>query len=379
MARVAVVGVGGMGRKHLEVLSSLPGVDVAAVCDLDPERLADLAVERFRGVDAMLDATPLDLVVVATPPVERVGPVEATLGRGVAVLCEKPLAITLEAADRMLDAADGADRILAVHHQLRCSPALTRCREWIESGRIGEVVGVRGHGKAGRRAGIELLEIGIHLADTMVALFGAPGWCAASVFEGDRLAEPGDVRPSQVVAPDEADHGPVLGTRVAASYGFPGGVLGELHFHGFEERRPSNCGIEVIGTRGRLAWHCSRFVERPLWYLPRPQVGTPDEAGDWKPVDVPEPGNRGLVEAHHRQLLAALDGTAGVPCDGRQGRVALEMVLAVYRSHEEAGRRVPLPGSSRAHCRDEGRRGRVSRPGASFVGPLDSAGELYSR
>jgi predicted dehydrogenase len=346
--RVGIVGCGRMAEKHLAVLSASPDFTVAGVCDVAADRRAaasHLAPEAmtFERHDEMYERAMLDLAVVATPPTCRTSPVIDALARRLPVLSEKPLAVELRAADAMVEAAARTGVPLAVHHQYRMSDALHRCRELISAGHIGEVVLLRGRGKAGRRAGIELLEIGTHLADTMSVLAGRPEWCAATVLEGGRLAQPDDVRRSTEVAPDETDFGDVMGTRIVANYGFANGVIGEMHFLGYEERMPENYGVDVLGTKGQLALRCSRHVATPLWHLPRPMEGGPAQLGDWRVVDVPGQGNEDLVEAFYAAMLRALRDGAPVPCTGRDGASALEMVLAAHRSHREGGRRVALP------------------------------------
>lgn len=347
--RVGLIGCGRMGMKHASVLSETPGLALVAVCDSSADRLAEVPEAfvprdaRFCRFEELYEQAAVDLAVVATPPVCRLAPVTQALERGIAVLCEKPLATDLGAADRMLEVAARSGTMLAVHHQFRMSAALWHCQSLIASGTIGEVVLVRGRGKAGRSGGIELLEIGTHLADAMSVLAGPPEWCAASIQAGRRLAKRTDVRESRDVAPRETDFGQVVGDRVVASYGFPAGVLGELHFLGYEERMPANYGIDVLGTAGQLALRCSRHVQQPLWHLPRPMEGTPGQLTDWEPIDVAGNGNQGLVEAFYREILRAMRGEIAVPCSGREGRAALAMVLAAYQSHWEGGRRVVLP------------------------------------
>jgi len=77
--------------------------------------------------------------------------------------------------------------------------------------------------------------------------------------------------------------------------------------------------------------------------------GTPGQLGDWKAIHVPGSGNKGLVQAFYLDLLEALRGDGAASCEGQRGRIALEMVLAAYASHRDAGRRIPLPLTDRAH------------------------------
>ncbi len=354
--RVGVVGCGNMGMKHLRVLAESPQIASVAACDSCVAHLADIPLSlisrdgRYGNHLEMYERTAPDLVVVATPPVERVTPVTDALERGIAVLCEKPFASSLKDADDMVEAAARSGEMLAVHHQYRLSSALDQCRSMIAAGAIGTLVMLRGRCKGGRRGGIELLELGTHLADIMTILAGPAQWCSATVYEGHRLARVDDVRPCPAVAPEQADLGPVVGTRVAASYGFPEGVSGELHYLGYENRMAANYGVDILGTSGQLALRCSRHIQSPLWYLARPMEGTPGQCGDWQAVDVPGNGNQHLVEDFYRAIFDALQGGRPAPCLGTDGRRALEMVHAAYQSHRQSGRRIMLPLVERGHA-----------------------------
>jgi UDP-N-acetyl-2-amino-2-deoxyglucuronate dehydrogenase len=112
--RVAVVGCGDISAVHIDALRAMPGVDLVAVCDVDParaERAAAAAVTAGRTVHAhtdlhaMLDAEHLDAVTVCTPHDQHVPVAIAALERGVHVLTEKPLAHDLVGAEELLEAA----------------------------------------------------------------------------------------------------------------------------------------------------------------------------------------------------------------------------------------------------------------------------------
>ena len=99
--RVGLAGLGRFGKLHAAVLSRLPGVELAAICDPNEEETA-AARERF-GVDAafadfaaMLEASPLDAVFIVTPEPLHAGQAMRAIGRGVAVFVEKPLAMSAE-------------------------------------------------------------------------------------------------------------------------------------------------------------------------------------------------------------------------------------------------------------------------------------------
>ncbi|WP_323100615.1 Gfo/Idh/MocA family oxidoreductase [Intrasporangium sp. YIM S08009] len=137
--RAGLIGLGMMGRHHARVLSSLDGVDLAAVADPggDPHGVAS-GLGVLDGVDAIVRAG-VDYCVVAVPTVfhEEIG---LTLAEaGVHALIEKPLAPEVESARRLTDAFERQGLIGAVGHIERYNPALQNARQRIEAGELGRV------------------------------------------------------------------------------------------------------------------------------------------------------------------------------------------------------------------------------------------------
>lgn len=143
--RIAVVGVGHLGRHHARIAASLPGVRLAGVLDRKPERAAEIGAEFGGAVLPDLDAVAAaaDGVVVATPTVSHAEIACALLSRGCDVMVEKPMAASVEEADRILAAARSAGRIVQVGHVERYNPAveaafgLVRRPGFIEVHRLG--------------------------------------------------------------------------------------------------------------------------------------------------------------------------------------------------------------------------------------------------
>jgi len=108
-----------MGRNHVRILSSLPGVELIGVHDPDP-KAGELGVRVFDRLDDL--AGEIDAAVLAAPPVAHADIGCALLGRGVHVLVEKPIASSLAEADRLLEAQ--GDRVLAVGHVEFYNPAV---------------------------------------------------------------------------------------------------------------------------------------------------------------------------------------------------------------------------------------------------------------
>ncbi|MBF0629197.1 MAG: Gfo/Idh/MocA family oxidoreductase [Magnetococcales bacterium] len=124
--RAAVIGVGYLGRFHAQKYARIDGVRLVAVADLQPERATRVA--RELGVAAVDDYATLlsevDLVSVVTPTDSHFRVVEQCLQAGVHVLVEKPVTTTLEEADRLIDLAEQHGVLLQVGHIKRFHPAV---------------------------------------------------------------------------------------------------------------------------------------------------------------------------------------------------------------------------------------------------------------
>jgi predicted dehydrogenase len=147
--RIAVIGVGHMGRLHLRKVAALArnGGEVALVgaVDTDPERLREAGAEARSPVFAHhRDVVGLaDAAIVAVPTVSHYAIADELLRAGLDVLVEKPLAASIDEATRLLELARSAGRVLQVGHLERFNPALqavadrTRRPLFIEAHRLG--------------------------------------------------------------------------------------------------------------------------------------------------------------------------------------------------------------------------------------------------
>ena len=138
--RAGVVGCGNVAGNHAAAYRDHPGVDLVAVADVDPGRAGELA-RRFGGravtPERMFDLD-LDLVSVCTPHPTHEDIVIRAAANGVHVLCEKPIAIDLSSAARMVTAAETAGVLLGVLFQRRFWPAAQRIRRAIDDGTLGQ-------------------------------------------------------------------------------------------------------------------------------------------------------------------------------------------------------------------------------------------------
>ena len=129
--RVAVIGVGHLGRFHAKIYDENPLAELVGVVDASPERAQAIAAEAHTRAFASVDELPpdLDCVSIAVPTLCHADVAVPLLLRGRSCLIEKPLAASLADADRILDAARRDKAQVAVGHVERFQPGLRRVRE----------------------------------------------------------------------------------------------------------------------------------------------------------------------------------------------------------------------------------------------------------
>ena len=145
--RFAVVGLG-MGVHHCKDLVDARGCELVAICDSAPERLEknreQFGARAYTSYADLLAADDVDVVNICTPSGSHADLSVQALKAGKHVVCEKPPDVTVEAVDRMIAAQQETGRKLMVIFQSRFEPIYRRLKETIESGRLGNLVGVHG-------------------------------------------------------------------------------------------------------------------------------------------------------------------------------------------------------------------------------------------
>ncbi len=146
--KVAIVGVGNIGNIHARVYQERKDVEIVAVCDIIPEK-ADIAAERYRcqgfySVKEMLSSgIKIDAASMCSAGVENGGdhyrPTMELLSAGIPVLGEKPISNNLGNAKEMVALAKQNNLRYGINLNHRFTPAALRAREWVNSGRLGEL------------------------------------------------------------------------------------------------------------------------------------------------------------------------------------------------------------------------------------------------
>jgi predicted dehydrogenase len=184
--KAAIIGCGGRARGHAEAYVRVDGVQLAAVTDVDRKRADDFSgtygAPAFYDATEMLEKVRPDIVSVVTRAKDRCEVVSLCAQYQVkGINAEKPMAITLEEADRMVKACEEAGTALTISHQMRYCPEFERGKQAIESGEIGEVYFLRGvcYGN--------LMNQGTHVIDMLRWFMGDArvSWVMAQADEWD--------------------------------------------------------------------------------------------------------------------------------------------------------------------------------------------------
>jgi len=341
----AVIGLGQVGPVHARVLGELPGVRLVNVCDLVEER-AEQAAERFGAerwstdYSALLEDDEIDVVFVCTPDHLHREPCVAVAQAGKHLFVEKPLASTLEDADAIIGAAEGAGVVFTVGHVFRFDLNFAKIKEAASEPEFGEPLSCYGRQSTtaadahylGGRVGINFYA-SVHSMDAM-------GWFL-------------EARPTSV-------HAEAVKDRIYEEVGKPDGVWTLIRFEGgkvgcdeafwclpaplgeWDKPAPwasaftmGDCRLELIGSKSAIN------LEYPPTSL---RLLDPD---GWKfPDTTMAPLLHGsLAGAFREQIVHFLrcveNGTAPLvrPAEARQ---AMELAIAAELSVER-GETVELP------------------------------------
>ncbi|HLY27054.1 MAG TPA: Gfo/Idh/MocA family oxidoreductase, partial [Aggregatilineales bacterium] len=191
--RAGVIGLG-VGNVHAEGYNVSPDASLVALCDTDERRLQDmgkrfhvLAEGLYTDYRKMLSEAKLDVVSICLPNALHAEVTLTALNAGAHVLCEKPLAPTVEQAEQMLAAATRHNRKLMVGYNYRYRADVQWVHRLVESGQLGEVyhiyaswrreTGIPGGGWFGNKklaGGGALIDLGVHVLDLALYMLDFP-------------------------------------------------------------------------------------------------------------------------------------------------------------------------------------------------------------
>jgi len=145
--RFGVIGLGAMGRNHVRVVAEMSGLQLVAVADPSIEAREQVAKARrvpaYARYEDMLTAENLHAVIVAVPTSFHEEVAVTAMEAGCHVLVEKPLASSVEGAERVVAAAAAAGVVATVGHIERYNPAVTKLRAFLDEGALGHIHQIR--------------------------------------------------------------------------------------------------------------------------------------------------------------------------------------------------------------------------------------------
>lgn len=210
MTRLGLVGLGNWGHRLARSVVQVKGTELASCFARDRPRREAFAARHGCRPAASLDelwAEDLDGVMIATPHSTHVELTLSAITAGLAVMVEKPLALSVEDARRCVDAADKAETLLQVAHYRRRLPATRRVKALIDDGVLGHLHLVEGH--FSRRLGPNhdrpwrddpseapvgaMTALGVHMADNLLYFAGSAGRVSAFSTRIGRVAEIDDM------------------------------------------------------------------------------------------------------------------------------------------------------------------------------------------
>ena len=141
---VAMIGYGAIGREHVEAIQQVPGLELAVVCDRNPERRADAerlcpGTRTYGRLSEVLEDPNVELAIVSTPPNTHAAIAAQLLRAGKHVVVEKPFCLTVQEADELIAIARDQQLLLTVYQNRRWDPDFQAIQGAIRHGTIGEV------------------------------------------------------------------------------------------------------------------------------------------------------------------------------------------------------------------------------------------------
>jgi predicted dehydrogenase len=341
--RLGIIGTGGMGQGHCSQTPDLEEAELTCICDIDPETCKSVSekysVKGFTNYKELIDSGLAEAVIVATPHYFHPPIGVYAFRAGLHVLSEKPIAVTIGAAEELVSAAKESGKVFTVMFQFRAEPYFRKAQEIIASGELGEIYRT-------------LL---IYTDFRTQTYYNSAEWRATWVGEG------GGVLINQ--APHALDQFVALG-------GLPHEVLGftrtrvhdievedsafaicryENGAHGYltasTDEYPGTFFHEIAGEKGKLVYRDKKLyfarvtpdVSECARTNPEPWGGPKAEM---KEVELTpcETGHRAVI----RNFLRTILGKEELLIDGSVGTGSLELSNAIYLSAYQ-NRKVHIP------------------------------------
>src|SRR5581483_10077941 len=328
MVSLGIIGGGNISQTHAQAAQAL-GIPVTAVFGTNPERVPAFAKEfgaaAYFDFDRFLSHRPMSMVAIGSPSALHAEQGIAAARRGLHVLTEKPIDVSVARADALISAATQAGVKLGVFFQDRFKPELKRAREFLASGGLGR----------------------IHLVDARVKWFRPPEYYSGSKWRGRRALDGGGALMNQGVHTVDlvlwllgdvatvqaqsrtALHNIEVEDTLTALLEFRSGAQGILQAATSIYPGYPRC-VEISGDNGTLVIENDRVIAADLRFgSPRFEISS--ESADanpsaTSPVVADIRGHKAALE----DFLEAVRDNRPPRCDGHEGRRSVAVVEAIY-------------------------------------------------
>ncbi len=331
--KFALLGCGRIAKRHSDLLgrNQIAGAQLVAVCDIVAEkakRLGDeLKVPYFTDMHQMMQSVDIDVVSVLTESGNHAHQVIALSQYGKHIVVEKPMALTLESADEMIQACDQQGIKLFVVKQNRFNVPVVKTREALEAGRLGKLIlgTVRVRWCRPQKyydqdawRGTWALDGGVltnqasHHVDLLAWMFGD--------------VESVHARSSNALADIEAEDTAVVSLR------FKNGALGLIEATTAVRPKDLEGSLSLLGSTGTIEIGGFAVNEMKVWNFETPMDGDNEVMSTFS-VNPPNVYGFGH-QAYYEHVVDCIKNNKKQLIDGLEGRHSLELINAIYESIE---------------------------------------------
>ncbi len=191
--KIGILGCGFMGHEHLAMLQRIDGFEVTGVYDIDSEQMQDIpsGIKIYSSEDELVNDKDVDVVLIAVNNNRHIDMVIKAAEAGKDIICEKPVALTVDELDKMIAITERCGVKFTVHHQRRLDPDFRTMKAVYDSGKLGKIYSIKSslYGFNGNmhdwhvyrsEGGGMLYDWGVHLLDQI--LWMMPGARLKSVY-----------------------------------------------------------------------------------------------------------------------------------------------------------------------------------------------------
>ncbi len=342
----AIIGTGMIARFHAQAIQAIPNARLIGCYNHNPERAQAFATDfnclAYSELDELLQNPEIQVVTICTPSGAHLEPALKAAQAGKHLLVEKPLEITLDRCDAIIEACEKAGTLLGAILPSRFSPANLALKKAIEQGRFGRLTlgdtyvkwwrtqeyydGGGWRGTWALDGGGAYMNQAIHNVDLLYWFMGdVAEVCGLTSTLAHERIEVEDVGTAIVKFKNGA-----LGTLEASTAVYPG-LLKKTEIHGSE-------GSAIIEQDSILLWSFKNPQPEDEQLLATLGAGNTVTGGAADPKAISFIGHQRQFE----DFIKAIETGSAPLIDGHEGRKSVELILAIYKSCRE-GKRISLP------------------------------------